>query len=42
MEIIIRLDANDSQIEKASIIRLIIEIIDPIEEIIFRDRYISG
>lgn len=42
IEIIIRLEAKDSQIENVSIISLIIEIIDPMEEIIFHDRYMSG
>jgi len=40
--IVLRLDLRASQIVNIRIIRLIIEIIDPIEEIMFQDRKVSG
>jgi len=39
---ILRLDARASQIEKIRIIRLIIEMKEPIDEIIFHERNVSG
>lgn len=42
MLIIIRLEDNASQIKNNSIINLIIEIRDPIDEIIFQERKLSG
>lgn len=42
MLISFRLDLRASQIINIKIIRLIIEIRDPIEEMIFHDRKVSG